>query len=441
MPFDPPLQTAPPPRPARDPRHRRLDREAIIDMLALEGWAVDLAAGRVAVARDGAARALDIALAAGAGFAEPASGVRLFDPVEIQDALDWAGETGFDGFWTTAKAAANDAFADETRAFADLSDQEEGAPRARFLVSLARTFDLRRLAPSAPARLRMPLPLQSPYHPRPRVTPVVPPELAAAVAVSDGRLEARLPVPAGREITIAAEIDLTANLPAPDPAAGVLAARERELYLRPAEGLIEVTDAVRAAAARLAGDLDPIAAVAAFSAFLIGEFSFHTMRYEELDGEAPVDWALRERAYDCLVCAALLAALCRARGIPARVVNGHYLSRLAPTNHGWTEIWLDHSGWAPVDILHRDRYRPDASDSLDWPADFSRRRDFRLLTECLPLAFTGPTGVRFPPAWQMLHTAAPGGLDITYSDIADGSLIRRDRIRIEPAADAAPAES
>src|ERR1700722_17960808 len=117
MPSDPPART-PPPKPARDPRHRRLGRDEIIDMLALEGWAVDLKAGRIDIARDGAAQALDIAMAAGAGFAEPAPGRRLYDPVEIQDVLAWTVASGFDGFWKTRKAASNDAFAAETRGFA-----------------------------------------------------------------------------------------------------------------------------------------------------------------------------------------------------------------------------------------------------------------------------------------------------------------------------------
>src|SRR5437868_6481006 len=56
---------------------------------------VDLEAGRVAAARHCAAQALDIALAAGAGFAEPAPGQHLFDPVEIQDALSWTVTSGF----------------------------------------------------------------------------------------------------------------------------------------------------------------------------------------------------------------------------------------------------------------------------------------------------------------------------------------------------------
>ena len=53
---------------------------------------------------------------------------------------------------------------------------------------------------------------------------------------------------------------------------------------------------------------------------------------------------------DCTEHAVLLAALCRARGIPARVAIGLvYVSAAQGFGyHMWNEVWID-GGWIPLD--------------------------------------------------------------------------------------------
>jgi transglutaminase-like putative cysteine protease len=63
-----------------------------------------------------------------------------------------------------------------------------------------------------------------------------------------------------------------------------------------------------------------------------------------------VDKALRTRRGDCGVAAMTYLALCRRAGIPARWESGLTLDPFTGGNlHDWCRIWLDHTGWIPVD--------------------------------------------------------------------------------------------
>jgi hypothetical protein len=67
-------------------------------------------------------------------------------------------------------------------------------------------------------------------------------------------------------------------------------------------------------------------------------------------------YALKNKSGDCTEYACLFAALCRASGIPARVIGGYVCGRsqvLQPDKyHNWTECYVDGS-WIPVDPQKR----------------------------------------------------------------------------------------
>jgi Transglutaminase-like superfamily len=71
---------------------------------------------------------------------------------------------------------------------------------------------------------------------------------------------------------------------------------------------------------------------------------------EAIDAFSAVD-VLRERRAECQGHSYLLAALARALGIPARIVNGIVYSE--PHGgflyHTWNELWVEGRGWRPVD--------------------------------------------------------------------------------------------
>ena len=71
---------------------------------------------------------------------------------------------------------------------------------------------------------------------------------------------------------------------------------------------------------------------------------------EAIDSFTAVD-VLREGRAECQGHAYLLAALARASGIPARIVNGIVYSEAHGgfLYHTWNELWLEGRGWRPVD--------------------------------------------------------------------------------------------
>ena len=58
--------------------------------------------------------------------------------------------------------------------------------------------------------------------------------------------------------------------------------------------------------------------------------------------------ALEIKKGKCSEYAASMVALCRAKGIPARIVTGHFL-RERDTSHAWVEVYYDEYGWVTYD--------------------------------------------------------------------------------------------
>lgn len=85
------------------------------------------------------------------------------------------------------------------------------------------------------------------------------------------------------------------------------------------------------------------------------------LNYKENYMNQSVKWALNNPDNcDCTEYSALLAALCLANDIPARVVDGFLvksetLGKRVRAGHKWTEVYLQDTGWIPIDAtLHAD---------------------------------------------------------------------------------------
>jgi len=67
--------------------------------------------------------------------------------------------------------------------------------------------------------------------------------------------------------------------------------------------------------------------------------------------------ALEKGGGDCTEYSDLFVALCRAKGIPARTVEG-YTTDASPSElgfgHNWSEVYLDSYGWVPFDTIYDD---------------------------------------------------------------------------------------
>jgi len=413
--------------------YRTVGEAQIVDMLLVAAFVYELQAGQRSSAIAAAKSALQTWVGLGLQFRFSDAGERTFDPVEVVNFMKWAGFNSLDRFWTDHFVNTGRTFYREWNAAA-AAEPSPTAPLepARFTVNLRRSFDLSRFDRGQKLRLRLPLPLSC-CSDDIEVSPVIPDELSARLTRSDGRLDFQLAAPDQPMVEVAAQISFTTDGRSRDSIEGTLPPDQIELYLRPSEGLIRVTPRVQALSHTLGGTgRSPLALVTALWNYLIEELMCGMVHYDQVDAEAPGDWVLDTGWYDCQLGSSLLVAMCRAQGIPARVMSGHMLYRLAPGFHYWAEVWIDGQGWTPFDFLTWDLSH--GGRDAAWRTAFVGRIDYRMVTQCFPLAFTGPMSVRFPLAWHLLNAPSAEGMEIRFNEL-DGQLIYCDHVTAEKHAD------
>lgn len=397
------------PRPAVDDRRRTAAQERVVAMLRLGGFAFS---SDQADAEREARAALDGWAADGLPFATDASGARRFDPVEVVCFLKRRGLDGQDPFFERRWAATG------RRLVESLAQAQD----AQIEFSLRRRFAIHTPAGER-LRLRAPAPLESVHGPGAVARAEAAGLDEARVEAGDGRLEIR-GVSRGLGVAELAATYLLSREAAPsaDP--------PQPAHLAPREGLVCVDAQVAELARRLAGTpARPEAALKAFWSYMLDELCCGPVPYEQIDPRAPCDFVLRSGWYDCQLGAALFVALCRAVGVPARVVGGHVLYQKAPTNHFWAEAWLE-GRWAPFDFLCFDLSL--GGRDMAWRERFFGRLDARLIAERRPLEFTGAPGVRIPPVWRVLQTPEPDGARMELEGV-DGAPVLSDLVSVRPA--------
>lgn len=409
-----------------DPAHRIQPVSTILEILLLVGRAFDTASGQRDRALAETRAALGGWVALGLGFAIGQDGEQLFDPVEVLCFLKRLGFEGRDSFWekhfvhTARQLVSSLANRVEKDGLPDLASDK---PK-RFSLRLERRFDLTQSPREGRLRLKMPLPLVGPYLADLTVDPDEVPS-PARLTLLPGRLELVFPVPPeSTSLMLGADVSFTA-LPRRAPPDNE---SPSDLYLRPVEGLILINDRVRDVALTLATPGDARSTIAAFWDWLIEDFACGPVHYDAIDLDAPLDWVLDHGWYDCQLGAALLSALCRAVGIPARIVGGHFLYPLMPASHYWAEIWLAEQGWLPFDLLGWDLSR--GGRDLEWRDIFAGNRELRLVTQCFPLDFVGTMSTRLPARYQMLQTATTDHVDIAFHAVPNNAAVYVDMIRI-----------
>ncbi len=157
------------------------------------------------------------------------------------------------------------------------------------------------------------------------------------------------------------------------------------------------------------------------------EMPLGVVHYDALPSENPLDAVIESGLFDCRLAAALLVALCRAVGIPARIRSGYALYSV-PYYHYWAEVWTEDHGWLPFDLICWDlslRGR-DAT----WRDIFFGKLDARMTTETLPHTFTGFPSVQFPNAWHVLSRPIEGGAAFGIFSVETGALVYEDRLSL-----------
>ncbi len=418
----------PPPGIRTASRYRTISEQQITDILLVAAFVYDLDAGERESAVGRIRSALDAWIKLGLGYQVTDRGERTFDPVEVINRMKWAGYQGLDDFWINHFVATGRAFFSEWNPPAGLLSQPRRRDPALFNIDLRRIFNLDGIDVGQKVRLRLPLPLLQSSQ-QLEVEPVVPPDLSARIIRSDGRLDFQFTAPPEPVVELAAKISFITDGLSRDDTPGSLPSNRRDIYLRANEGLVRVTPRIKALAHELAdADRSHVERATTFFHYIIDELMCGMVHYDQVNADAPGDWILDNGWYDCQLGSALLVSMCLACGIPARILSGYMLYRLGPGFHYWAEIWLDEQGWIPFDFLTWDLSK--GGHDVAWRNCFAGAIDYRMVTQCFPLSFTGPMSVRFPSAWHLINRPTCTGMDINFVEL-DGKPIYCDRVSVQ----------
>ncbi len=413
-----------------DDRYRTVPESRLIDTLLVAGFPLEVQAGQRPQAEAQTATSLARWIELGLGYRRAENGERFFDPVEAVNCMKWAGLNGLDNFWAdhfvrTGRAVLREW--DDSNV-PDLTTTAGPRPPRRFNVTVKRAFDLSQHSASAKARLRLPLPLEGWTNDKVKVSPIIPADLTANIAMSDGRFEAQFAAPANRAIEISAKLSFTTTGAPVDRAAEGLDEKDRELYLRSSEGLIKITSRIDELAKRLAGNgRNSTDVVTALWCYMLDELNCGMAHYDQVRPDAPGESVLDAGWYDCQLGASLFISMCRAQQIPARIVSGYVMYRSAPGFHYWAEVWLEDRGWTPFDVLCWDLSQKGRDKA--WRDYFAGSVDYRMVTQCMPHAVIGPMSARFPEAWHLTTAPTATGMITSFHDL-DGSLIYTDEVEV-----------
>ena len=389
--------------------YRSVDERSILDFLCIAGWAEQYRREPDA-ARSAAAAALERWIAAGLPYREQTPPQRTFDPAEVVNFAKARGIRGDDDFWERAYVATARRLIDGLQTHGE-----------RFHVRLERRVNLMQYDAGARVRLHLPLPIEDESTHDVRVTPDVDGTAPVeSTRTEDGRMVATVIVPREKIASIAAEISFSCH---PERTRSERRP-DLELYLRPEEDLVRITPRIYELAKRLVvNDRDAIAGMQRIWDFFFEQMALGVVHYDTL-GERPLDSVLESGLFDCRLGAALIVALCRARGMPARIRSGYALYDV-PYYHYWAQVWSEERGWLPFDLICWDLSL--RGQDAPWGQRFFARIDARMTTETLPHTFTGFPSVRFPQAWHVLSRPIDRGAAFGLFSVETGALVYEDR--------------
>jgi hypothetical protein len=166
---------------------------------------------------------------------------------------------------------------------------------------------------------------------------------------------------------------------------------------------------------------------------------FGDVHRSELDPVDPLGGLIRSLRADCVLGSSLLIALCRAQGIPARLLTGYLLHPANPGPHSWAEVRLSPDRWVPMDYGSW-CYCAGNPDEPLWGNFFRGRVDARFVAEVAPRQFTGWGSAAAPERWYRLERLRGRQIEHTLHALPDNTLFRRDLLDLQILDSAMPAK-
>jgi hypothetical protein len=396
--------------------------DEIIEQLVIQCWLFQARGGDRTGARRQAEFALERLLANGLPYEDGVRGLRL-DPYAAANMIKArAGELN-DKSWSAWQETTH-------RNAVSLPSQPH-----LYELFMRREWHSYVKTPGRPVVLRIPLPSRQVQRGSAVVEILEPSEREVEIREAPGRLEmrldsARLDGPVIAEMRVQFVGGDTCDPLTPAAPLGGQTSADEQIWLRNSEGLIITTSEVTNLAATLAnGCSDAREYVHAVWRWLMSELSFGDWHRGDLDEGNPLGWLLTTRRADCVLGSSMLIALCRARGIPARLVTGFLLHPANIGPHSWADVRLAPGLWVPFDFGSW-CYSAGNPDDPQWGSFYRGRTDARFLAETLPREFTGWGSASPPQRWYRLEHLDGERIVHTLFSLPDNRLFRRDSMAL-----------
>jgi hypothetical protein len=395
----------------------------VIEQIIVQCWLFQARAGDYSDARARAERTLERLLSKGLPYKTGPNGLLLDPYAAINMIKSRVGEPADDAWVDWQQTTRRNAVS---------------LPAALHLYrfSLHREWHAYVATAGRPVVLRLPLPLRETQRGPARVRLLQPAETPVEIRETPGRVELRLDSTAIRG-PIVAELVVeflgseVGDSMAPSAPIGASVDSEDQIWLREREGLIAPSAKVAALAEQLARESSNVREfVYAAWEWLMTELRFGDVHRAALHSHDPLGGLLQNRLADCISGSSLLVALCRARGIPARIASGFLLHPANLGPHSWAEVRLARNLWVPFDYGSWCYCAGDSSDPA-WGRFFRGRIDARFLAEVAPRDFTGWGSAPPPERWFRLERLRGERIEHTLHALPDGSLFRRDLLDLQ----------
>jgi hypothetical protein len=398
--------------------------EDIIEQILVQCWLFEARAGDHDGARRKAERTLERLLAGGLPCATGPHGALRLDPYAANNAIKSRAGDPADEAWgnwqqTTHRNAAS-------------------LPPAGHLYrfTMRREWHIYAAAPGRPLVFRLPLPLRETQRGPALVRLLEPADALIDMRQTPGRVELRLDAARCRGPVVAQmEVEFVGGetrdaLVASSPL-GEACDATNQIWLREREGYLSPCAAVTTLAAALARDCTTVRElVHATWEWLMTNLHFGDVHREDLAPEDSLGSVLQSRLADCVLGSSLLVAICRARGVPARLVSGFLLHPANLGPHAWAEVQIAAGQWVPFDFGSWCYCAGNARDPV-WGNYFRGRVDARFLAEVAPRDFTGWGSAAPPQRWYRLERLRGERIEHTLHALPDGALVRRDLLDLQ----------